>query len=82
MTVQQLIELLQEKDPTAEVVLSKDPEGNYYSTLEDASDGHYNNKECYYYTDEDLDFKEIDIEEEDTLIINDLVPCVCLWPSY
>lgn len=83
MTVQQLIELLEEQDPSLEVILSKDPEGNKYSTLEDFSVGLFNNKYStftpeeenfseFYYNDDESD------EEDESLGI----PCVCLWPSY
>ncbi len=41
MTVRELIELLQDEDPDALVVVQKDPDGNGYSPLNDIWEGGY-----------------------------------------
>lgn len=41
MKVKELIEILKPLDPEAEVILSKDAEGNNYSPLSDYSSGKY-----------------------------------------
>ena len=81
MNVQQLIETLQELDPTLEVILSTDPEGNGFSPLHDEiSEGHYNSRLTEFYTDEDLDYlKQDDDEEENDRVPSGYVHWVCVW---
>jgi hypothetical protein len=83
MNVQQLIEILQDLDPTAEVIISRDPEGNGYSPAsEHLGEGHFHTKDAEFYSDEDLDYLEADAEDEKQKISNDCIPCVCIWPVY
>ena len=81
MKVKELIEILSKCNPDADVVLSRDEEGNGYSSLSGVSleynwDGEYN---------AEIGLKELTpelikagYEEEDTM--PDGLDCVVLWP--
>ena len=81
MKVKELIEILSKCNPDADVVLSRDEEGNGYGSLSDVSleynwDGEYN---------AEIGLKELTpdlikggYEEEDTM--PDGLDCVVLWP--
>lgn len=78
MTVAELIALLQEEDPEALVVCSRDAEGNGYSLLADVA-------APYNYDTGEIGFAELTPEleaqgytEEDLL---DGVPAVVLYPT-
>lgn len=86
MTVQELIEMLEQYDPTALVVISSDPEGNSYSPIEDIEEGFFDTKESTYYSEEEF----LGVTPEDEYIEDDEdsvkkphgVPCVAIWPRY
>lgn len=81
MKVKELIERLQMCDLDADVLLSRDPEGNGYGVLHSMSND-YNYDGEYHaeiglknLTQEDID---AGYSEEDTM--PDGIPCVVLWP--
>ena len=55
MTVGDLMEILEQVDPTATVVMATDPEGNGFAPLEDYSIGAFDSKESAFISDEDID---------------------------
>lgn len=61
MNVKELIQLLEECDPSAEVVLAKDEEGNGYCLLESVEEGFFNEKTEEFFTEEEF------FDESDTL---------------
>ncbi len=63
MNVKELIQLLEECDPSAEVVLAKDEEGNGYCLLESVEEGFYNEKTEEFFTEEEF-FDESDTVED------------------
>lgn len=78
MKVKELIKSLQELDPEAVVILSRDSEGNGYGECEAVETG------CFV---DGHDFKydrteELDMDPEDTAVPgeNGAVKCVTLWP--
>jgi hypothetical protein len=79
MNVATLIEELSKYDPSFEVILSKDEEGNGFSPLAEPSKSNYipeTTYSGYILNDEDLASEEIGIEEG-VMPIN----CVVLWPT-
>ena len=81
MKVKELIEILSKCNPDADVVLSRDEEGNGYGSLSDVSlefnwDGEYNAEIGLKELTPDL--IKAGYEEEDTM--PDGYDCVVLWP--
>lgn len=72
MKVSELIEKLQELDPELKIYLSKDEEGNGFSTLVDV-------EESFFYTD---DYESRPIHPDDLPEYDDykLFKAVVLWP--
>ena len=79
MTVEQLIQLLQSFDPTAQVILQRDSEGNGYSPLHGAEgNGAWDEKNREYgYADLTLELRKEGYSQEDCV---EGVPAVVLWP--
>lgn len=86
MTVQQLIELLEQYDPTADVIVAIDPEGNGFAPVEETSEGFFNSRRSEYYGVDlsETDFNEYDDEndDEESDIPKGSSPAICLWPAY
>jgi hypothetical protein len=73
MRVEELIELLEECDPLAVVVLSN-ADGTRISLLDDVVPGHYIEADSYG------DFvSEEEVEEDEKINIDDSEPAVCLF---
>ncbi len=82
MKVRELIELLEEEDPEAEVVLSRDSEGNDYSPVAEVDDGVYEaettwNGQFYSNPGEDMDAAQ----EADWHEVRENPQALCLWPT-
>jgi len=77
MTVQELIAKLQQCDPTDIVVLSRDSEGNGYSTAYSIAPMMFNEGEVRY-RELTPALIEQGYEEED--VSTEGTPCVVLWP--
>jgi hypothetical protein len=79
MKVRKLIEQLQTIDPEREVVLSRDEEGNGFSSLEDVELMTYLDGEVYI---ECLTTRHLEsgFTREDMCPSDDGVPAVVLWP--
>lgn len=71
MKVSELINYLSEENPNAEVILSKDAEGNEYSPLDDLDPGFYIRESTW-----SGEFITPSEREDDTKY----EPAVCLWP--
>ena len=86
MTVQDLIEVLEQMDPTAMVIISRDPEGNAYAPIEDYGEGQFDTKFSEYYEQEEEfsydDSESPDAEADDYESPKGAVPAVVLWPAY
>lgn len=89
MTVQDLMEMLEEFDPAAPVVLSRDAEGNGYAPLEEVAMGLFNKKLGDAYVEDNLGdmegpFEELDedTEGDDYISPKNYTPAVILWPGY
>ena len=86
MSVQDLIEALEQMDPTAMVILSRDPEGNSYAPVEDTGEGFFDTKFSEYYDDPDTIDLEVNMDEpaidEEYKKPKNAVPAVVLWPAY
>ena len=76
MTVQDLIDLLSAEDPTAEIVISRDPEGNAYAPVGYIGQGYFDSRASEFYTEEDFFNEDYDEEEPHGL------PAVGIWPVY
>lgn len=79
MKVGKLITLLNEYDVNDTVILSSDAEGNAFGPVESISSG-------YYLEDKDSgfsgDFVSVeDIEQDDSINIEDSVSAIVLWPE-
>ena len=77
MNVKELIEHLQKLPQEAEVIMSKDSEGNAFSPYVDFSDK-------YHYVPESTSCGYLwgyDDEEEESEKPDNAVPCVVLWPE-
>ena len=82
MTVQDLIEMLEQMDPTAMVVMSRDPEGNNFAPVEDYGQGFFDMKFSEYHEEEEVYEFEPDEEDDEYKKPKGAVPAVVLWPSY
>lgn len=80
MIVSDLIELLQNCDPNAVVILSSDSEGNSYSPLVDCAAGFYNEKNQEFNSEEDV--YEIELDDGETDVISRGIEAVVLWPEW
>lgn len=81
MKVEKLIKILSKLDPKAEVILSSDMEGNYFSVLDsiDSDNVAYNKKEGHV----EVGIKELTQEMADLGYTQEDVakkPCVILFP--
>lgn len=77
MTVGELQQLLADFDPTAEVVLATDADGNTFSPLSDASLGYYLEDSSWsgdFVSNEDVD-------EDEDINVDGAPPAVALWPT-
>ena len=82
MKVKELIDLLQNQDPEALIVMSKDSEGNAFRTFSDLCPGQYVAEGTWY---GDFQSQE-NIDNSDDLDCYELygekgVKSVCLWPT-
>lgn len=75
ITVRKLIELLQQEEPDALVVLSRDPEGNQYSPL-----GHMRSGMTYAHERDWFFTGEVYGPDEEVDLPGDTEPAVVLWP--
>lgn len=79
MTVKELVELLQQEDPTRIVVLSRDSEGNGYSEARHCDTASFDERDreigLEVLTQEDIDEG---YSEED--VMSHGVPALVLWP--
>jgi hypothetical protein len=78
MKVKELLELLNDVDPEAEVVLSSDGEGNSFSPCADYS------PQYRYEADSTWNGELVSAEDPDEFDEerwNEAVPCVVLWPT-
>lgn len=90
MKVQDLMEWLEEFDPSATVVISRDPEGNEFAPVEELAAGFFNKKSGDAYTEDDIgdmDTSEDDIDDfsdsDDGYVTpKNYTPAVILWPGY
>jgi hypothetical protein len=83
MTVQQLMELLESCDPSAEIVLARDAEGNSFALAdEDLSYGYFNSRLEEFFEEQEFDATSTadDVEEDEEPVTG--TPAVCIWPSY
>lgn len=81
MTVQDLIEILEQVDPTATVVLASDPEGNSYAPLEDYAIGAFDSKESVFVRDDDIEDYYVEHDDEEREEPNG-THAIALWPAY
>ena len=70
MNVKMLLDFLKDSDPKAEVVLSKDGEGNAYSSLHSVQTAHYQQDKKYPWA-----------VEANNDPFKGSKKCVLLWPS-
>jgi hypothetical protein len=70
ITVAELLDYLQECDPDAPVVLSRDMEGNDYRYLDAMEVGYFDTENGEFFLD----------NEEDLGDVAGLARCVALWP--
>jgi hypothetical protein len=80
MNISKLISELQKLDPSLEVLIAKDEEGNGFSKLETIESGHHFDPEdtdqIWNYDDQDDDCAEDDECEAPP----GALPCIILWP--
>ena len=81
MTVGDLMEMLEQMDPTATVVMASDPEGNAFAPLEDYSIGSFDSKESAFVQDEDIE-NYYALHEEETREEPNGTHAVAFWPAY
>lgn len=83
VTVKELIEILQKEDPNKVVVMSRDPEGNGYSTLCDIDGNSRHDLETGETGLETLteDLKVAGYTDEDVMSYPDAVSCIVFWPT-
>lgn len=89
MKVADLIEILETMNPKAIIVLSRDSEGNEFSTLDDYEEGYFNSKTSEFVSEEeafetrdDYDDLDDDYEDETREPKNIGVEAVVFWPAY
>jgi len=84
MSVQDMIEMLEQMDPIAIVIISRDPEGNNYAPVEACGQGFFDTKFSEYHEEEEpYDFEpDDDSTDDDYKKPKGAVPAVVLWPSY
>lgn len=88
MTVQELLEILEQMDPSARVVIALDAEGTEFAPIEDYQEGLFNSRLGEFYVDEEeLEYEyDDDYVEENPIDPKDKnhsgTPAVALWPSY
>lgn len=83
MIVQELIELLEQQDPTALVVIASDPEGNGFAPVEDHCSGFFNAKTEEFFNEDEFFEEGTDYqEEEDEKTKPHGIPAFLLWPEY
>lgn len=75
MNIGELIEILQEMDPTLEVILQRDPEGNGYSPIYGVDDNCLYDEECEVFSKDDPDLEEY-------CDVATTKPVVVLFPMY
>ncbi len=82
MTVQELIDALNEFDRDRVVIVAKDPEGNGYSPLSDLHNAAYEAETTYSGNIglEELTAEDIAAGYSEEDIVEDGEPCVVLWP--
>lgn len=83
MTVEELIEVLRDLDPTAVVVLSSDAEGNAYRLLENVDEGFYDKNDLVYYSEDEFFGADEDVDDDYVMDDDSIphgIPCVALWP--
>jgi hypothetical protein len=81
MKVSDLIEILRELDPTAEIILSSDPEGNKFAPVEDFATGFFDSREQTFYNEDEFFEEDPDyLDDEGSSTHGDIA--VVLWPSY
>lgn len=76
MKVSELILKLQKLPQDHLVVMSCDPEGNWYQELRDVDVGFF--KESQFYRLEEEDWYREEYEED---IVSVAIPCVTFWPA-
>lgn len=87
LTVAELIELLQDKDPDAHVIIARDGEGNSYSPVsKDLGDGVYEPESPYsgeLYPGRELtpELEELGFSEEDCYDEPDGIDAIVIYPT-
>lgn len=80
MTVSELIDILKDMDPDAQIIMAKTAEGGEYSPIEDVNTGFWDSKNQEVVSDED--FFEAEFEDEDDTIVKKGISSIVFWPEW